>query len=94
MSPADPEADTGGNAAIDPLLTAILGELWNDAQASARSQGGLSLARLAKRVGVRQSTLRRHLTALEGAGIVKVEFAEGGGGTVALALGGQALCDP
>ncbi|RYU62567.1 winged helix-turn-helix transcriptional regulator [Methylolobus aquaticus] len=44
----------------------------------------LSLARLAKRTGLRQSTLRRYLTLLEEAGIVRVTLEEDGGGSVGL----------
>lgn len=92
MSRPEPESRNGED--LDPLLIAILHELCGDAQQGATPESGLSLARLAKRVGVRQSTLRRHLTALEGAGIVTVALGEDGGGTVALAYSGQTLGNP
>jgi len=52
---------------IDPALEAILAELWSEA---AQQRGALSLARLCKRTGLRMSTLKRFLTALEGSGLV------------------------
>lgn len=49
-----------------------------------------SLARLAGRLEVRQSTLRRTLALLEDAGLVAVRLGEDGGGEVSLTTVGRA----
>jgi DNA-binding transcriptional ArsR family regulator len=51
----------------------------------------ISLARLSKRAGLRQSTLRRYLTMLEDAGIVRMILAEDGRGRAALTEAGRAM---
>ncbi|OWY30307.1 transcriptional regulator [Herbaspirillum robiniae] len=60
----------------------------NELQADFDRSGGapLSLARLSKRTQLRMSTLRRFLSALEEAGVVKVELNEDGTGSVQLLL--------
>ena len=65
---------------VDPVLLEILQALW---EVGAPDEG-LSLARLAKRTHLRQSTLRRHLTLLAAAGLVRVTLDEAGGGQVTL----------
>ena len=69
--------------ALDPGLVAILNVLA--AHAMEGTGRDLSLARLAKRTGLRQSTLRRYLTLLEEAGIVRVTLGEDGSGSISLA---------
>jgi DNA-binding IclR family transcriptional regulator len=69
--------------ALDPGLAAILNVLA--AHAMEGTGRDLSLARLAKRTGLRQSTLRRYLTLLEEAGIVRVTLEEDGSGSISLA---------
>lgn len=85
----DVEPDAGSdNDGVDPLTVAILRALHEDL-ADSRD---MSLARLAKRVGARQSTLRRQLTALEDAGLVGVMLTDDGSGSVELTTEGRALC--
>ncbi|MFJ3045787.1 helix-turn-helix domain-containing protein [Herbaspirillum chlorophenolicum] len=70
--------------ALPPEVLAILGELQADHE---RSGGApLSLARLSKRTQLRMSTLRRFLSALEEAGVLKVELNEDGTGSAQLLL--------
>ena len=91
MSPHE-SALEGAQGGLDPGLEAILNVLSGHAmEAGGR---GLSLARLAKRTGLRQSTLRRHLTLLEEAGIVRVTLEEDGSGTVGLRFSGIGLSVP
>lgn len=85
---ADDGPDTPSADGIDPLTIAILRALHEDRE----DERDMSLARLAKRVGARQSTLRRQLTALEDAGVVRVELDDDGSGTVSLTTEGSALC--
>ena len=67
---------------LPPEVLAIIGELQADHE---RSGGApLSLARLSKRTQLRMSTLRRFLSALEEAGVVRVELNEDGTGSVQL----------
>ena len=61
-------------------------------QECAAHGGGLSLAKLSKRSGLRMSTLRRYLTALEQGGIVTLEIADTGVGRTALTAAGVAAC--
>lgn len=91
MSPPDAEASLPDAAEFDPLLVSILRSLHGPDDGSTSALAGLSLARLAKRTGLRQSTLRRNLTWLEDAGLVRVELDEAGGGRVLLTSTGTAL---
>jgi len=77
-----PEAETAG---IDPAVLDLLQELDG-------APGGLSLARLAKRLNWRQSTLRRQLGSLVETELARVELNESGGGHVTLTPAGEALC--
>ncbi|WP_201276340.1 helix-turn-helix domain-containing protein [Methylotetracoccus oryzae] len=82
MLPHDSSPETAEDA-LDPGLAAILNVLA--AHAMEGTGRDLSLARLAKRTGLRQSTLRRYLTLLEEAGVVRVTLGEDGSGSVSLA---------
>ena len=76
---------------VDPVLVTLLCALPGRDDAIGDSPAGLSLARLAKRTGLRQSTLRRNLTRLEDAGLVRVKLDEAGGGRVLLTEAGDEL---
>lgn len=95
MSPLDDGIPVDADAlpddepdSIDPLTVAILRALHEDQE----DERDMSLARLAKRIGARQSTLRRQLTALEDAGVVRVLLDDDGSGQVNLTTEGSALC--
>lgn len=77
---------------FDPVLVALLQALFGTPHGEAELRQGLSLARLAKQTGLRQSTLRRNLTTLEEAGLVRVELHEAGGGQAALTGEGREFC--
>jgi hypothetical protein len=87
IHPLHPPADGGEEPAglgLPPEVLAIINELQADFD---RSGGApLSLARLSKRTQLRMSTLRRFLSALEEAGVVKVELNDDGTGSVQLLL--------
>ncbi|MCY0386131.1 ArsR family transcriptional regulator [Robbsia sp. Bb-Pol-6] len=76
--------------AIDPLQVAVLLELWTAWQASPRQPW--SLAKLAKRVGVPMSVLRRALTQLDSSGLVALSAPEAARATAALSATGCELC--
>ncbi|SDY01949.1 Helix-turn-helix domain-containing protein [Collimonas sp. OK242] len=85
---------------IDDAVLAILSALHADAncerghkQRSNYAEPGMSLAKLSKRVEQRMSTLRRHLSALEDAEIVRVALNEDGTGRAALTAFGMAIVD-
>ena len=84
MSDTD-ETDTGAGALELPVR--ILFALVEDPR---RQNEPCSLARLAARLEVRQSTLRRALALLEDSELVEVRLAEDGGGTVSLTAVGRA----
>ena len=75
---------------LDPLIAGILFQLWG----ASREEAGKpwSLARLSKRAEVPMSTLRRYLTQLEAAGLVRVTMDEQGRGSAGLLDEGLALC--
>lgn len=88
MSPHELAPELGPGA-FDPQIEAILNVLV--AHAMEGTGRDLSLARLAKRTGLRQSTLRRYLTLLEEAGIVRVTLGEDGGGSAGLRINALGL---
>ena len=83
MSPHELAPELASDA-LDPGLVAILNVLA--AHAMEGTGRDLSLARLAKRTGLRQSTLRRCLTVLEDAGIVRMTLGEDGSGSARLLI--------
>ncbi len=84
MTDAD-DSDAGASALELPVR--ILFALVEDPR---RQNEPCSLARLAGRLDVRQSTLRRALALLEDAGLVEVQLGEDGGGAVSLTAIGRA----
>lgn len=78
--------------AIDPLLIALLQALHARGSGAHEPTASLSFARLAKRLEIRQSTLRRNLSLLEEAGLARIELEETGGGRAMLTTEGAALC--
>ncbi len=93
MSPPDAVEERTETMAFDPVLVTLLCALQGGDKATAQSPASLSLARLAKWTSLRQSTLRRNLTRLEEAGLVRVELDEAGGGRVLLTEAGHELTD-
>jgi DNA-binding IclR family transcriptional regulator len=75
---------------IDPVLIAILAQLWR----AARETPGRawSLAKLSKQSGVPMSSLRRHMTALLEAALLSTAVSDTGAPTAALSESGQELC--
>lgn len=80
---------------IDDAVLAILSALHADTndERSHNIASGMSLAKLSKRVEQRMSTLRRNLSALEGAEIVSVVINEDGTGRATLTTLGMAIFD-
>ncbi|MBW9332813.1 transcriptional regulator [Herbaspirillum sp. RU 5E] len=88
--PAQEDADLQARAqqmGVPPEVLLIVETLQADAEE--KEGGALSLARLSKRTQLRMSTLRRFLSALEEAGVVKVEMNEDGTGSVRLLVSPQ-----
>jgi DNA-binding IclR family transcriptional regulator len=75
---------------FDPQLAAILAQLW---RAHRETPGrAWSLAKLSKQAAVPMSSLRRHLAALVGGGLVDTVFHDDGTGTASLSEIGAQLC--
>ena len=88
--PAQEDADLQARAqqmGVPPEVLLIVETLQADAEE--KEGGALSLARLSKRTQLRMSPLRRFLSALEEAGVVKVEMNEDGTGSVSLLVSPQ-----
>jgi DNA-binding MarR family transcriptional regulator len=83
-TPPDPDDD------IDPVIAALLQQLWSAAQAPGAA--AWSLAKLAKQAGLPMSTLRRVLTQLGAAGLTAVTDHEDGRPTAVLTPAGRELC--
>ncbi|MBP0600136.1 helix-turn-helix domain-containing protein [Herbaspirillum sp. LeCh32-8] len=88
LHPADAELQGEGDDAAGLGLPAEVLTILNELQADYERNDGapLSLARLSKRTQLRMSTLRRFLSALEEAGVVKVELNEDGTGRAQLLM--------
>jgi DNA-binding MarR family transcriptional regulator len=78
------------NDAIDPVLVAVLTQLWRAKQET--PERAWSLAKLSKQADLPMSTLRRQLTGLSDAGLVEVKMDEEGAGSAWLSAEGVTLC--
>ncbi|WP_042338010.1 hypothetical protein [Paraburkholderia ferrariae] len=86
----DNDAIDESGEGIDPVLVAVLAQLW---RAERETPGrAWSLAKLSKQAGVPMSGLRRQLTALVDSALVVTTLAEDGTGSASLSEAGRALC--
>lgn len=85
----DPELqERARQMGVPPEVLLIVETLQADAGQKEQS-APLSLARLSKRTQLRMSTLRRFLSALEEAGVVRVDMNEDGTGSATLLVAPQ-----
>jgi predicted ArsR family transcriptional regulator len=87
--------DDDDDSKLDPVVEQLLMLLWEAARESSedRASKPWSLAKISKRADLPMSTLRRHLTQLQSAGVVQVQFDDEGRGTALLTGEGRELCD-
>lgn len=87
---SDDSDDSNDEGGIDPVLVAILEQLWR--AHSETPDREWSLAKLSKQAGVPMSGLRRHLTALVDSGLVVTTLSEDGTGRASLSDDGRTFC--
>jgi hypothetical protein len=87
---SDKHAAGNEDEGIDPVLVAVLEQLWRAARET--PDRTWSLAKLSKQAGVPMSGLRRQLTTLVDSGLVVMTLAEDGTGTASLSEDGRAFC--
>ncbi len=87
---SDNDMEGGDEGGIDPVLVAILEQLWRAHRETPDREW--SLAKLSKQAGVPMSGLRRHLTALVDSGLVVTTLSEDGTGRASLSDDGRTFC--
>ena len=75
---------------VEYFLSALLADMMAETQ---RGRQTIPMAALCKRLGVRMSTLQRHLTSLAEHGVVTVHCDDGGRWTTELTAYGMGLFD-
>lgn len=87
---ADQHAQPEDGQGMDAAMLSVLEQLWRAARQT--GQAPWSLARLAKQSGLPMSVLRRQLSYLQAAGLVRLQLSEDGRGSAGLSADGLALC--